>query len=140
MPGGTERLLARCRGVAAGWRADGHQPVGSNRPGPVDELSDGKPVGALDEWHPGKGWSPVPGTEGMSGPNGVIVSPDGKTVFVAVWSGKQLVRVDLTSIPPKVDAVPTGFLTDNVRWSPDGRSIFAGGQDASVKQVLECFS
>jgi len=105
----------------------------------VAKLSAGQPVGALDEWHPGKGWSAVPGTEGMSGPNGVIVSPDGKTVFIAVWSGKQLVRVDLTSSPPKVDAVPTGILTDNVRWSPNGRTVYAGGQDATVKQVLECF-
>ena len=108
-------------------------------PDRVAKLSDGKPVGALDEWHPGKGWSAVPGTEGMSGPNGVIVSPDGKKVFIAVWSGKQLTRVDLTANPPKVDTVPTGILTDNVRWSPDGGSIFAGGQDATVKQVLACF-
>jgi 3D (Asp-Asp-Asp) domain-containing protein len=35
--------------------------------------------------------------------------------------------------------VPTAILTDNVRWSPDDKTIYAGGQDATVKQVLECF-
>lgn len=105
----------------------------------LNKLSNGQPVGALDEWHPGKGWTPIPGTEAMSGPNGVIASPDGKHIYVAVWSGKQLVRITMTQDPPKMDAVPTGILTDNVRWSPSGKEIFVGGQDATVKQVLECF-
>ena len=35
--------------------------------------------------------------------------------------------------------VPTGILTDNLRWAPSGTSIFVGGQDATVKQVLDCF-
>ena len=38
-----------------------------------------------------------------------------------------------------MDTAPTGMLTDNVRWSPSGAEIFAGGQDATVKQVLDCF-
>jgi DNA-binding beta-propeller fold protein YncE len=105
----------------------------------VSKLSAGKPVGALDEWHPGRGWSAVPGAEELSGPNGVIVSPDGKEIYVAVWSGKQIARISRGSSPPKVDTVPTGILTDNVRWAPSGTSIFVGGQDATVKQVLECF-
>jgi DNA-binding beta-propeller fold protein YncE len=107
-------------------------------PDRMNKLSTGQPVGALDEWKSGQGWSPVPGSEGMSGPNGVIASPDGKDIYVAVWSGKQLVRITRGETPEK-KAVPTGILTDNVRWAPDGRSIFVGGQDATVKQVLECF-
>jgi hypothetical protein len=105
----------------------------------VNKLSSGQPVGGLDSWYPGKGWEPVPGTEKMSGPNGVIVSPDGKQIYLALWSGKQVARIDLTQSPPKVDTVPTGILTDNVRWSPSGTEIFVGGQDATVKRVLECF-
>lgn len=108
-------------------------------PDRMDKLSNGKPVGALDEWHPGRGWSPVPGADGMSGPNGVVVSPDGRQVYVAAWSGRQIVRVSRGANPPKVDAVPTGILTDNVRWSPSGKAIFVGGQDATVKQALDCF-
>jgi DNA-binding beta-propeller fold protein YncE len=105
----------------------------------VKKLSSGQPVGGLDSWFPGKGWAPVPGAEGMSGPNGVIVSPDGKKVFVALWSGKEVARIDVGQNPPKVDTVQTGILTDNVRWSPDGKQIFVGGQATTVPKVLECF-
>jgi len=108
-------------------------------PDKMNKLSNGQSVGALDAWHPEKGWSQVPGTEGMSGPNGVIVSPDGKQVYIAAWSGRKLVHVNLASDPPKVDSVGTGILTDNVRWGPSDRSILVGGQDATVKQVLTCF-
>jgi hypothetical protein len=105
----------------------------------VNKLANGQPVGALDEWHPGKGWAQIPGTEGLSGPNGVIVSPDGKDIYMAVWSGKQMVRISRGRNPPKVDTVPTSILTDNVHWSPSENEIFVGGQDATVKQVLDCF-
>lgn len=105
----------------------------------IDKLMNGKPVGALDEWHPGKGWTEVPGSAGLSGPNGVIVSPDGHEVYVAVWSGREVARISRGTGKPKLVTVPTGFLTDNLRWSPDGHMILVGGQDASVKQVIDCF-
>ncbi|HEY0181830.1 MAG TPA: hypothetical protein VGC09_03395 [Rhodopila sp.] len=105
----------------------------------LNKLSNNQPVGGLDEWHPGKGWSPVPGTEGMSGPNGVIVSAGGKEIYLALWSGKQVARISRGITPPKVDTVSTGILTDNVRWAPNGKSIFVGGQDVTVKQTLDCF-
>ena len=108
-------------------------------PDRLNKLSNGQPVGGLDEWHSGKGWSPVPGTEGMSGPNGVIASADGKEIYLALWSGKELARISRGPGKPKVEKVPTGILSDNVRWSPDDKHIFAGGQDATVKQVLDCF-
>lgn len=108
-------------------------------PDRMDKLSNGKPVGALDEWHASSGWTALPGTEGMSGPNGVIVTPDGKMVYIAVWSGKQLTRVTRGVTPPKAVSVPTGMLTDNVRWSPDGKTIYAGGQATTVAEVLKCF-
>jgi DNA-binding beta-propeller fold protein YncE len=108
-------------------------------PDRLNKLSNGQPVGALDEWHAGKGWFPVPGAAGMSGPNGVIVSSDGKDIYVAVWSGKQLVRINRGVSPPKTETVSTGILTDNVRWAPSGNEIFVGGQDATVQQVLACF-
>ncbi len=105
----------------------------------MEKLSNGKPVGGLFEWAPGKGWSEVPGSQGLSGPNGVIASPDGKMVYVAVWSGREIARINLNDHPAKTDKVSTGFLTDNLRWSPDRRTIYAGGQATSVKEVLGCF-
>lgn len=105
----------------------------------TDKLMNGKPVGALDEWHAGKGWSEVPGSAGMSGPNGVIVSPDGHEVYVAIWSGRAVARISRGTGAPKRDTVATGILTDNVRWSPDYSRILVGGQDTVVQQVLSCF-
>lgn len=105
----------------------------------MDKLMNGKPAGALDAWYPGKGWSEVPGSAGMSGPNGVIVSPDGHEVYVGVWSGHEVARISRGVAHPKMDTVATGILTDNLRWAADGRTILVGGQDAAVKQVIECF-
>lgn len=111
-------------------------PTDPNR---VQKLSKGEPVGALDYWHAGKGWTPVPGSEGMSGPNGVIVTPDGKTIYIGVWSGHAIMRITPGGAKPEVKSVPTGILTDNVRWSPDGKQIYAGGQATTVKADLACF-
>ena len=96
-------------------------------------------MGGLLEWAPEKGWSEVPGSQGLSGPNGVITSRDGKMVFVAVWSGREIARINLNDKPAKTDKVSTGFLTDNLRWSPDDKTIYVGGQDTTVKEVLSCF-
>ncbi|HZD26384.1 MAG TPA: hypothetical protein VE631_09010 [Alphaproteobacteria bacterium] len=104
----------------------------------VDKLTKGEPVGALDEWHASKGWSTVPGTEGMSGPNGVIATPDGKAVYLALWSGHEVVRISRGGGSPEVKRVKTDMLTDNLRWAPDG-SIFVGGQTTTVEKVLDCF-
>jgi hypothetical protein len=105
----------------------------------LGKLSAGQPVGGLFEWSPGKGWSTVPGSEGLSGPNGVITTPDGKWIYVAVWAGKQITRLSRGEAKPQKDTVDAGFLVDNVRWSPDGSRVFAGGQATSVKEVLTCF-
>ncbi len=75
----------------------------------------------------------------VSAHDGKSVLNDGKAEVPATITPDTVVLIDLNQNPPKVDAVPTGILTDNVRWSPSGAEIFAGGQDATVKQVLECF-
>jgi hypothetical protein len=105
----------------------------------LDKLSKGEVVGGLDTWSPEKGWAEVPGSKGLSGPNGVITSADGKEIFVAVWSGKEVARLSYGKTPVEKKTVHTGFLTDNLRWGPDDHTIFVGGQATSVKQVLECF-
>jgi len=105
----------------------------------IDKLSKGEPVGGLDTWYPGKGWSVVPGSAGLSGPNGVLASADGHEVYVAVWSGHAVARISRGRGTPRVAMVRTGFLTDNLRWSPNRRMIFVGGQNDTVKDVVSCF-
>jgi len=50
-------------------------------------------MGWIKEWHPGKGWTDIPGTEGFSSPNGVVVSSDGKYIFVNLSAGTQTARI-----------------------------------------------
>jgi sugar lactone lactonase YvrE len=76
------------------------------------KLRAGAPVGGLFEWSPRTGIRELEETKTLSAPNGVIASPDGKFVFVAVWSGKALARIDRSVAKFKVDQVETGFLTD----------------------------
>jgi len=105
----------------------------------------GAPVGWVREWHPQSGWKTLPGTEKFSTPNGIILSEDGRHVFVAASANFCVYRVTLGGTNPEVVASPklAGF-PDNVRWSADGKSIlvachtedpekFAAAQAASVQ-------
>ncbi len=90
----------------------------------------GEPNGALWEWHTGKGWTKVPGSE-TAGANGLELSKDGKWFYVAAWGSQSFVRLSRGQTPVKKDVVPLGFRVDNIRWAPDG-SIFAAGQGGTA--------
>jgi len=110
------------RGIDAGAR--GRAMAGENN-------------GALYEWHTGKGWTKIPGSE-ASAPNGLEISKDGKTVYVATWGNQGFFRLSLGQNPPKRDNVPLGFRADNVRWAPDGQLLVTGqfmGQPATTNIV-----
>ena len=97
----------------------------------------GESNGALYEWHTGKGWTKIPGSE-ASAPNGLEISKDGKTVYVATWGSQGFFRLSLGQNPPKRDNVPLGFRADNVRWAPDGQLLVTGqfmGQPATTNIV-----
>jgi hypothetical protein len=102
----------------------------------VDKLSQAKPVGGLLEWHPKKGWTEI-GPSGMSGPNGVTSSTDGKTLYVNLWAEKKVLKYDRAT--KAAQTVDVDMLADNVRWSEDRKYLLVGGQDASVKAVIDCF-
>ncbi len=82
--------------------------------------------GELWEWHTARGWQKVPGSE-ASGANGLEMSPDGKTLYVAAWGSQSFFRLSRGSAKPEKQEVPLGFRVDNIRWSHDG-SILATGQ------------
>ena len=86
----------------------------------------GENNGALWEWHTGKGWKMVPGSE-ASGANGLEISKDGKWLYVAAWGSQSFFRMSLGQTPVKRDNIPLGFRVDNIRWAADG-SILAAGQ------------
>jgi sugar lactone lactonase YvrE len=94
-------------------------------------------TGNVLEWRPSSGWSPLPDSA-ASGPNGIVLSSDGKWLYVAGWSNQEVVRFERTrNTWTKRDTIPIGILTDNLRWMNDG-SLLAAGQDTKMPDVFAC--
>jgi hypothetical protein len=106
-------------------------------PGGMGTLQKGERNGELWEWHTATGWQKVPGSE-ASGPNGLELSPDGRTLYVAAWGSQSFFRLSRGDKEPKRDEVALGFRVDNVRWAADGSLLAAGqaGQGAQAETVV----
>jgi hypothetical protein len=100
----------------------------------TQKMMAGQPNGELWEWHTASGWQKVPGSE-AAGANGVELSADGKTIYMAEWGSRSLARISRGKTPPERRDVKLGFRVDNVHWARDG-SLWAVGQgDQSWKAV-----
>jgi hypothetical protein len=101
----------------------------------VDALKSGRPYGSLAEWHADSGWTDIhPGI--LAGPNGVILSPDHQTLFVANWSGKRVTRIDRRT--GETATVDLGMLVDNLAWNADHTKVLAGGQTDTIEEGFTC--
>jgi DNA-binding beta-propeller fold protein YncE len=107
---------------------------GANASAARTKMMAGENNGELWEWHTGKGWRKVPGSE-AAGANGVEVSKDGKWLYVAAWGSQSFLRLSRGQTPVKRDTVPLGFRVDNIRFAPDG-SILAAGQGQQTTNVV----
>ncbi len=100
------------------------------------------PTGSLMRWEPATGWSEVPDSA-MYGPNGVVVTRNGRTAFVAEWGRDRVHRIPLTttrahkrsSVGRAVADVP--LMPDNLRVSASG-DILVTGQAFTVENVRAC--
>ncbi len=90
-----------------------------------------KITGGVLEWHPGTGVKPIAGTE-LSGANGIEVSKDGKTLYVAAWGTQELVRFSRINDAVQKTVIKLDFSPDNLRWAPDGTILIAGQNSAPV--------
>jgi hypothetical protein len=90
----------------------------------------GEKNGEIWEWHTGKGWKIIPGSE-AAGANGLEVSKDGKWLYVAAWGSQSFFRLSRGQNPPKRQEIPLGFRVDNIRWAADG-SLLATGQGGAT--------
>jgi hypothetical protein len=98
----------------------------NSSPEATQRMREGEQNGELWEWHTATGWQKVPGSE-AAGANGLELSPDGGTLYVAAWGSQSFFRLSRGSTPPRRDEVPLGFRVDNIHWARDG-SLFAVGQ------------
>lgn len=99
-------------------------------PGGFGAMMERKLTGGVLEWQPGTGIKPIVGTD-LSGANGIEVSPDGETLYVASWGNQELVRFANIHGAIQKTVVKVGFSPDNVRWAPDGQ-ILVAGQNSSA--------
>jgi hypothetical protein len=90
--------------------------------------------GELWEWHTASGWQKIPGSE-AAGANGVELSADGKTLYVAAWGSQSFFRVSRGATPPTRDEIPLGFRVDNIHWARDGSLSAVGQAGTSWKAV-----
>ena len=109
---------------------------------PFTQIFSDTPSGNLMRWEPRSGWSVVP-RSAMAGPNGVVVTRDGRTAFVAEWGGRKVHRIPLdrsraaaTSAVGRASvAVP--LMPDNLRLSRAGE-VLVTGQDFTPANVISC--
>src|SRR5262245_56554109 len=94
----------------------------------------GEKNGELWEWHTASGWQKVPGSE-AAGANGLEMSSDGKTLYVAAWGSQSFFRLSRGKATPEREEIPLGFRVDNIRWARDG-SILAAGQGAGQTSTV----
>jgi hypothetical protein len=117
-----------------GFIASNFLPRGGNQAA-TQRMMTGEKNGELWEWHAASGWQKVPNSE-AAGANGLEMSADGKTLYVAAWGSQSFFRLSRGPGAPKRDEIPLGFRVDNIRWARDG-SILAAGQGAVETVVVK---
>ena len=78
------------------------------------------------EWQADSGWEVLPESEDTA-PNGIEVSADGQTLYIAGWAEEKLTRLSRGVTPVEKDVIELGFRPDNLRMALDGSVIYAAG-------------
>ena len=115
--------------IASNFLARGVTPEARQR------MLAGEKNGELWEWHTASGWQKVPGSE-AAGANGLEMSADGKTLYVAAWGSQSFFRLSRAKATPTRDEIPLGFRVDNIRWARDGSILAAGQGDALTSRLV----
>jgi len=106
----------------------GTYPTALVQPGNNGAAFGGGVTGYVAHWTPGKGESEIPGTR-VAYPNGVIVSADGRDMYLNVFAAKEIRKYAIAGGEPKA-SVKVDFLPDNLTWTKEGRILAAGVKGA----------
>jgi hypothetical protein len=82
----------------------------------------GADTGFVYEWQPATGYQRVAGTDGPF-PNGIEVSADGAEIFLNIYMGSEVRRIDRSSGETLASASVAS--PDNLSWARDGRLLVA---------------
>ncbi len=88
----------------------------------------GAVTGYVARWTPGRGESEIMNTR-IRYPNGVVVSADGRFMYVNEFAGRQVFKYDLKS-EKVIGSAKVDFLPDNLTWTKEGRILAAGVEGA----------
>jgi DNA-binding beta-propeller fold protein YncE len=105
-------------------------------PAKLDRVARAEPSGAVWEWRAGAGFRRL-AVPGISGANGVVVSPDGSYLVVSGWAENAIYRVDLSGRKAPV-RIPVNFMPDNLRITEDGMVLVAGQAKNNVPEGFPC--
>jgi hypothetical protein len=92
----------------------------------TQRMREGETNGEIWEWHTASGWQKIPGSE-AAGANGIELSDDGATLYVAAWGSQSFFRLSRGATPPVRDEIALGFRIDNIHWARDG-TLWGVGQ------------
>jgi len=84
--------------------------------------------GYVAHWTPGKGESEIMGTR-IPYPNGVVVSADGRDMYVNWFAAREVHKYDLNTAK-ETGSVKVDFMPDNLTWTKEGRLLVAGVKGA----------
>jgi hypothetical protein len=88
-------------------------------------------AGAVYQWQPGLGFTLLPG---ITGDNGVAISPDGKWLYFNWFFGSSVIRV-ASADHSQQTKISVDFLPDNIHYAADGK-LYVTGQNVDPKQLL----
>ena len=111
------------------------KPMGEG-PDAEKRLFGGANTGFAVRWSQSAGFKKIPGTDAAF-PNGITVSADGKTAWMAATSGRQVRKIDLVN-DVQVASAPLPLAPDNLSWTPDGQLLVTGADD--VHRLARCAS
>ncbi len=92
--------------------------------------------GWVDEWTPEEGWAQIEKSRSVF-PNGIHISPDEKSLFVASYGEKKVYKIDLET-GKRSNSKRLSIWVDNLSWSQDGSRLLATGQRAWHITALKC--
>ena len=92
------------------------------------DLMSGAPSGYVARWTAAKGEEEIPGTR-VGYPNGVLVSSDGRYMYLNAWTAKEVHKYDLKD-NKEIKVVKLDFMPDNITWTPKRQILAAGVKGA----------
>lgn len=92
-------------------------------------------MGNILVWSKETGWERVPNSR-IHAPNGLLVTEDGRDLYVASWAGGEVIRLPVSGDGSRATlALP--FLPDNLRWGSEN-TILATGLHGTPEDVVAC--